>query len=194
MNKLESLNEITQGLNEEKLSRFEKKYGNLVFSNFREILLKYNVVKPRLTYFKNRAIEFNLNYLLGFSEKKYEDFLDYYKSYITRIPNDMLVIGSVDGGDLLCMDNKSGEIYYWFHEANDWGLEGNKEYPTRVSSSLNSFLDSLIASELPTKEELERAQKEGKRVSISSIGLELLNKDRAKRGLPPLTMEEALNQ
>lgn len=194
MNKLESINSVNIILNEQRLTTFQKVYGSLVHDDFREILINYNVAKPKLTYFKdkNLNVEFNLNCLLGFSEKEFQDFPSCYKIYLTRIPDEMLAIGSVDGGDLLCMHNESGEIYYWFHEENDWGIDGNHKYPIKVSSSLNDYLDLLVASELPTEEEIERAKKEGKRISITPIGLELLNKDRATRGLAPLTMKEAL--
>lgn len=159
MNRLESLNNVDKALNEERVNLFEQDYKHPVYSNFKEVLLNYNVAKPKFTYFKNQSIEFNLNYLLGFSDNGHQDFLQYYKSYLTRIPNNMLAIGSVDGGDLLCMDNDSGEIYYWCHEENDWGLEGNAKYPTKVGSSLNNYIESLIATDAPTKEELDRAKK-----------------------------------
>lgn len=189
MNTLTSLNSISQMVNEEKLSVFEKEYGHIIHHDFREILLNYNVAKPKLTYFKNKGVEFNLNYLLGFSENKAEDFLDYYQSYLTRIPDSMLAIGSVDGGDLLCLDNNSGEIYYWFHEENDWGLEGNIEYPTKVSSSLNAYLESLIASETPTKEEIAKAVATST-ITITPQSVKIRNEQRAKQGLPSLTIEE----
>lgn len=194
MNNIESLNIVDELSNEKKVNLFETEYGKKIHQSFREILVKYNVAKPRLTYYKDKisSIEFNLNYLFGFSEKEYQDFSSCYEIYLERIPDSMLAIGSVDGGDLLCMDNDSGEIYYWFHEEHDWGLEGNHQYPIKVSSSLENYLDMLVVSELPTKEEIEIAKKEGRRISITPIGLDLLNKDRATRGLAPLTMEEAL--
>ena len=76
---------------------------------------------------RKKKLNFNLAYLLGFSNKEFENFKSVYTIYLKRMPENMLPIGIIDGGDLLCMDNKTGEVYYWFHEEDDWGFEGNKK-------------------------------------------------------------------
>lgn len=193
MNKLISLDRVDRGSNKEKLLSFENNFQLTINNVFADILINYNVAKPRLSFFKNNnGLEFNLNYFFGFSDDKLKDFTETYKSYLTRMPEEMIPLGAIDGGDLLCLNNETGEVYYWFHEENDWGLEGNTKYPTKVGLSLGDFLEALVPLEKPTDQEIERAKKEGQRLSISPIGLELLNKDRAKRGLPPLSMEEAM--
>ena len=98
-------------------------------------------------------------------------------------------IASVDGGDWLCINKITGKVYYWFHEENDWGLEGNNKYPTLVSENLNDFIEKLTPTPLPTKEEIKRAIASGK-VTITPKSVELKNAMRAKEGLPPLTFEE----
>jgi len=101
----------------------------------------------------------------------------------------LMPIASVDGGDWLCINKITGKVYYWFHEENDWGLEGNNKYPTLVSENLNDFIAKLTPTPLPTKEEIKRAIASGK-VTITPKYVELRNAMRAKEGLPPLTFEE----
>lgn len=83
----------------------------------------------------------------------------------------------------------NGYVYYWFHEEDDWGLEGNQKYPTLVSSDLNEFIEKLTFAPLPTQEEIARVMAHGK-VTLTPKGVELRNAMRAKEGLPPLSMEE----
>jgi hypothetical protein len=193
MNKLNSLYKVNESSNLMKIREFELSTNVIIHPDFKEILVNYNVAKPTYTYYNKHKLAFNLNFLLGFSEKEFEDLRSVYSIYLTRMPANMLPIGNVDAGDLLCIDNLDGTIYYWFHEEDDWGLTGNKKYPTKVGENLFNFLDTLSqVSDFPTKEEIENAKKEGGRISITPLGLELLNKDRVKRGLQPLTIEEAL--
>lgn len=70
INLLESLNSVNKDLNQEKLQSFEKEYKHTVSEDFREIRLNYNGAKPRLSCYKYQSVEFNLNYLFGFSERK----------------------------------------------------------------------------------------------------------------------------
>lgn len=193
MNNLTALRPISSEKTNVKTDEFENKYKFKLKNEFKHIL-NFNICKPQKTLFKNEKLQINLNYFFGFSEKEYEDLFQNYETYLGRMPENLFPIGSIDGGDILCMDKDTGEIYYWFHEEDDWGLEGVTNLPTKIASSVNEYLDLLILNELPSLEKLEKAKKEGKINSISPIGLQLLNNDRQKRGLPPLTMEEALNQ
>ena len=167
MNKLNSLNKVDKLSNEKTLKQLELNSKFSIYPDFKKILINYNAAKPLYTYYKKNKLNFNLAYLLGFSNKEFENFKSVYTIYLKRMPENMLPIGIIDGGDLLCMDNKTGEVYYWFHEEDDWGFEGNKKYPTKVGDSLKKFLDFLIPSEKPTKEELERVEKEGKTIHTS---------------------------
>ena len=81
-------------------------------------------------------------------------------------------IAIVDGGDLLCMHKNTGCIYYWFHEEDDWGLEGNQKYPAQVGTDLNSFIDNLTTSPQPTQEEIRQVMKHGS-VTITPKAVEL---------------------
>ncbi|WP_128331661.1 SMI1/KNR4 family protein [Apibacter sp. HY039] len=167
MNKLNSLNKVDKSTNEKILKQLELDLGFIIYSDFKEVLINYNVAKPLYSYYKKDKIIFNLDYLLGFSSKEFEDFKSVYNIYLRRMPENMIPIGIIDGADLLCMDNKTGGIYYWFHEEDDWGLEGNEKYPAQVGNSLQELLELLILNEKPTKEELDKVEKEGKTIYTS---------------------------
>lgn len=149
--------------------------------------------KPKYTYFKKEKLEFNLNYLLGISDNEYRDIFSVFNTFEGRMPDELFPIGKIDGGDLLCINKTNDSIYYWFHEEDDWGMEGITKWPTKIASNINEYLDNLIASEEPTEEELERVKKDGKIKKLIPFALKLMNDSREKKGLPPLTMEEALN-
>lgn len=139
MNKLNSLNKVDKLSNEKTLKQLELNSKFSIYPDFKKILINYNAAKPLYTYYKKNKLNFNLAYLLGFSNKEFENFKSIYTIYLKRMPENMLPIGIIDGDDLLCMDNKTGEVYYWFHEEDDWGFEGNKKYPTKVGDSLKNF-------------------------------------------------------
>ena len=186
MNILESLNTIDSDKNESNLLNIQKNIGFKIPASFAELLTEYNVAKPKLTYFKKSNIKFDVNYFFGFSEKIEQDFLYNYTAYLGRIPQELFPIASVDGGNLLCMDKNKESIFYWFHEKNDWGLEGNKERPTNVSGELNDFIQFLIEPEYPTELNIKLAKKQAKVTKTTPLALKFKNAARAKQGLPPL--------
>jgi len=190
MNTLESINTVDVKKNKENFSNLQKSIGFRIPNSFSSLLIEYSIVKPKLTLFKKNSIEFDVDYFFGFSEKNYEDFFNNYNSYLGRMPQELFPIASVDGGDLLCMDRKNGSIFYWFHEKDDWGLEENKERPAKVAENLNDFFKFLIESESPTELEIELAKKQAKIVKTTPIALKFKNEARAKKGLPPLKMED----
>ena len=190
MNKITSLNKVAVRSNRNKIKKFESEKGIVIHHDLRNLLLNYNMAKPQLTYYCKNGISFNIDYFFGFSSTEYTDFLCNCKNYRTRIPAEMLPLACVNGSDLLCIDNKSGCIYYWFHETDDWGLEGNRKMPVKVSENIASLLELLSAPKQPTKEEMEQAKKLCKAVYMSPKGLELLNEDRKKNGLPVLELAE----
>jgi hypothetical protein len=168
MNILKSINKVEREENLKKFEQFQSKLYFEINQNIKEILINYNVAEPLRTFYKKEKVEFNLNYLFGFSEKDYEDFINNYETYLQRMPKEIYTIGNIDGSDLLCINKITGEVYYWFHEEDDWGLEDNKKYPTKIGNNLNELLESLIESVEPTKEEIERAKREGKTLHTSN--------------------------
>ena len=90
------------------------------------------------------------------------------------------------------MEKSGNAIYFWDHELNDWGLEGYELWPVKVGENLKSFIKELSDENLPSDAEIALAKKDGKVTFVSPIGLQLLNKEREKSGLPPLSMKEVL--
>lgn len=192
MNTLESLNKIDIKKNIENFSILQREIDFKIPGAFSNFLQNHSVVKPKLSFFKKENIKFYINYFFGFSENKYQDFFHNYSAYFNRMPPELFPIASVDGGNLLCMDKEDGSIYYWFHEENDWGLEENKERPLKIASNLNELIEVLIESENPTVLEIELAKKQAKIIKTTPLALKFKNEARAKKGLPPLTMEDFL--
>jgi len=190
MNTLLSLNTVDLQKNENNLLNIQKNIGFKIPVSFSKLLTKYNVAKPKLTLFKKNNIKFDVNYFFGFSEKSDQDFFHNYNTYLGRMPQELFPIASVNGGDLLCMDKNNENIYYWFHEKDDWGLEGNNERPVKVADNLNDFIEFLIESDSPTELEIELAKKQAKVTKTTPIALKFKNEARAKKGLPPLKIED----
>lgn len=188
MNKLISIENIAD-INS-KINDFEKEKGINLSDIHKKNLLVYNVSKPQRSYYKTADIEFEVIYFLGFSEDKYRSISHVYDALSGRIPNGMLPIADAGGGNFICMSISDGSIYYWSHEINDWGLEDNEEYPSKIANNINDFLEYLRPSVEPSKELIEKVKKEGKVKKITPIALKFKNEARAKKGLPPLTMND----
>ncbi len=133
MNKLITLQAFNGDI-ERKVLETEKELGISLHLDYKNIVLNYNVSKPRNNFYKKDKVIFTLDYFFGFSTNKYEDFQENYKTYKGRMSEDLYPIGSVDGGDLLCINKTSGKVYYWFHEEDDWGLRSGQ--PSGRSSIL----------------------------------------------------------
>ena len=189
MNVIHVLEPLASNAMAKKINELEHTLGTVLPSHFKDFLMQNNVCKPHKNHYKDKETEFTINYFLGFSENKNDDIIATYNDYEGRIPEELIPIANVDGGDWLCINKITGKVYYWFHEENDWGLEGNDKYPTLVSENLNDFIEKLTPTPLPTKEEIKRAIASGK-VTITPKSVELKNAMRAKEGLPPLTFEE----
>lgn len=189
MTKLVTLLELDKQVLTEKIKDFELKYHLELPISFKQLILAYNVCKPVKTFYKKNNLEFNLNYFFGISEDKYQSLSENYDTYVNRMPDEIFPVGSVDGGDLLCMNKKSDEVYYWFHETDDWGLQGVDKWPNKVAESIEEFINQLILPELPSRQEIEIAKKNS-RVKITPISVKIKNEQREKQGLPPLSFEE----
>ncbi|MGC5746571.1 SMI1/KNR4 family protein [Chryseobacterium sp. NFX27] len=189
MAKIITLVELDKNIIAEKINAFEAEYNFKLHFDLKELILDYNVCKPIKTFYKNNKVQFNLNYFFGISDDKFQSLSENYYTYTNRMPDELFPIGSVDGGDLLCMHKKTGEIYYWFHEQDDWGLEGIDHWPIKVANHLEEYINDLILPELPTQQEIEIAKKNSK-VKITPISVKIKNEQREKQGLPPLSFEE----
>ncbi|MGK6341271.1 SMI1/KNR4 family protein [Chryseobacterium sp. DT-3] len=189
MTKIITLVKLDKDVVVEKVKDFELKYQFKLPVSFRRLILEYNVCKPMKTFYKKNNVQFNLNYFFGISEDQYQSLSENYDTYINRMPDELFPIGSVDGGDLLCLNKNTEEVYYWFHKKDDWGLEGVYHWPVLVAASIDEYINELILPELPTQQEIEIAKKNSK-VKITSISVKIKNEQREKQGLPPLSFEE----
>ena len=84
----------------------------------------------------DRTVEIDSFYGLYDDENNIENKIRFYKDIL---PDDLLPIGDLPGGDLVCLGtkgNKLGKIYFWFHE-----LEG--ENTVFMSESFETFILSF---------------------------------------------------
>lgn len=95
MNKLNSLNKVDKLSNEKALKQLELNLKLSIYPDFKKILINYNAAKPLYTYYKKNKLNFNLEYLLGFSNKEFENFKSVYTIYLKRVPENMIPIGSI---------------------------------------------------------------------------------------------------
>ena len=190
MSILKSLYRVDTDRNRKYFINLQNKLDFRIPTSFSDLLVKYNIPTPELTFFRKDTISFNIEYFFGFSIDENEDFFSNYRAYLNRIPQELFPIASVDGGDLLCMNKENEAIYYWFHEKDDWGLEGNEERPVKVADSLKELLEILIKPEGPTQSEIDAVKKQAKITKTTPTALKFKNEARAKKGLPPLTMDD----
>lgn len=189
MNKLNSLHHTDKATNRKKMLAFQEKYFHIP-KDFSALLINFTVAKPIKNDYSKGTIHILINYFFGFSENRNEDFEYNVQLYETRMPNDLFPIANVDGGDLLCMHKQTGELYYWFHEEDDWGINGVDKMPEKIAHSLDELLGEMRLAVQPTTAEIERAKKEGKIKKLTPFALKLINETRLKKGLPALTMKE----
>ena len=120
MNILRTSESLPSEVVEAKIKVLEQAINTVLPASLKALLMQYNVCKPHRNHYKNKKTEFTINKFLGFSANRYDDISTTYDTFIGRMPEELLPIASVDGGDLLCMNKETGYVYYWFHEEDDW--------------------------------------------------------------------------
>ncbi|MCM2604220.1 SMI1/KNR4 family protein [Rossellomorea marisflavi] len=76
--------------------------------------------------------EFELDSIFGL-HPDVNNLIEQIKSYQGIIPEHVFPIADLPGGDLVCMDKKTGSVYFWFHDR-----EGNKM--SKVFDSFREFI------------------------------------------------------
>ncbi|MGL5680457.1 MAG: SMI1/KNR4 family protein [Plesiomonas shigelloides] len=59
--------------------------------------------------------------------------------YKGQVPDDFIVIGGSVGGNQICISRSSGDVYFWFHEA-----EFDDECMFEISKCIDDFIYGLI--------------------------------------------------
>ena len=116
MNVIHVLEPLASNAMAEKINELEHTIGSVLPSHFKDLLMQNNVCKPHKNHYKDKETEFTINYFLGFSENKNDDIIATYNDYEGRMPEELMPIASVDGGDWLCINKITGKVYYWFHK------------------------------------------------------------------------------
>ncbi len=127
-------------LNEDDISKFERKYNLNLPIEYRKHLLSFNggYCEPSCFYFKDRNIAYRLlsafQPLTSTSHIHYffaikancvydlEEEIQTFKINNKRMPNRMLPIACDDGGNLICIScngKDKGYVYFWDHEREE---------------------------------------------------------------------------
>lgn len=69
--------------------------------------------------------EFELDSIFGLHPDE-NNLIEQIESYRDIIPEHVFPIADLPGGDLVCMDKKTGSVYFWFHERE--GIKINKVF------------------------------------------------------------------
>ena len=114
-------------------------------------LLKSNGGYPKPNKFKviidGKEINDLVDRFLGIHSEEYDNLYDFYETYKTRIPENLLPIAHDPGGNLLCISFRGeylGKIYFWDHEnevEENCIPDFNNVY--LISQNFDSFLENL---------------------------------------------------
>lgn len=86
------------------------------------------------------------------------------ESYEDRIPREVFPIAETHDGDLVCLDTRTGGVYYWYHEGEylavnnmkeDEGLDDYRENMEEISANFEEFLLGLERSRNYSEEDEE---------------------------------------
>ena len=105
---------------------------------YREFLKTFNVGIPAPNQIETPEITASVVRFYGVSDNEIEDLLQTNDVYSGRLPENVLAIAEAAGGNLICLDLKTGEVYWWDHEEE------------AVEDELQSFeIMYLLASSFP---------------------------------------------
>ncbi|MDE6722632.1 MAG: SMI1/KNR4 family protein [Eubacterium sp.] len=114
----------------------KNKFDDAVFSAYKYFLLNYgNCYIKDDYYFETSDSSFNIK------QEKFEidtffnleNIKKYALDYSDIIQNGFLPIAEIVGGDLVCIEKNTGEIWFWFHDVS-------KDNFLKVSNSFGEFI------------------------------------------------------
>lgn len=118
-----------------KYLRLLKKYnGGVFFENGAKYAISNNIPNISLGYI-------DVIFLYGLSDDD-NGLLYRINMYASNIPSEYYPLGESSGGDQICINKKTGEIYFWWHEAPT-----DPESLYFLSKNIESFIDGLTPIE-----------------------------------------------
>ncbi|MFV8847337.1 SMI1/KNR4 family protein [Serratia fonticola] len=123
------------GIFPKKYLKLLKKYtGGIFFENGAKYAIDTNIPNISLGYI-------DVIFLYGISDD--DNGLAYrINMYSSNIPSEYYPLGESSGGDQVCINKKTGEIFFWWHEA-----QTDSESLYFLSSNIESFIDGLTPIE-----------------------------------------------
>ncbi|TKG87913.1 SMI1/KNR4 family protein [Puteibacter caeruleilacunae] len=137
----------------DQIENVELKFGINFPDEYKSHLLKFNGgrCKPNKFSFNENGKTTNsiLDWFLAIHDGKYDNLIRYYNRYKReekRLPDPIFPIAHDPGGNLICMSEKDGKVYFWDHEKEvNYLVEDDDNYSNLflISNSFEEFLDAL---------------------------------------------------
>ncbi|HEX5748537.1 MAG TPA: SMI1/KNR4 family protein [Archangium sp.] len=136
-----------------RIQEVERFIGSELPEPYKRFLLKHNGGTPKPCEFLFRSKDKPprpalLSWFLAIHDGPYENFLEHFKDFKGRIPDDTVAIARDPGGDLILIglrDPLRGKIFFWTKKLES--LDGSPTPPEllhEVADDFDSFLNSLF--------------------------------------------------
>jgi hypothetical protein len=131
-------------LDESKIVAIENKLRARLPHDYRAFLLSNNVAVPEQNEYVIPQVTTSVSTFFGVSDDENDDLVAEYDMFESRVPTNVLPIAAAGGGNLICLELKSGSIFFWDHEQ-----EANEDEPVNfdnmsfLASSFTEFLEKL---------------------------------------------------
>lgn len=145
---------MTEGnppVTESEIRRFESVTHRVFPESYRDFLKAHNGGCPDTNSYatSNRETEGEIRLFLGITETEYKGLSQYFLAYRERMPPEYFPIAYDSGGNLLCLRETDGHVFYWNH---DWEAEDG-ESPTYenlhlIAPDFKTFLQMLKPIEI----------------------------------------------
>jgi len=134
-------------ISEDQLLELEDSLGKVLPKEYKDFLLRSNGGRPNPNTFKtkNDEHETDIQFFFGITEGTY-NILDKHLLLESRLGPGRLAIANDSLGSHITIDLKSGEIYFFDHETEEFHL---------VSETIDKFINSLYALDEDIKEVYE---------------------------------------
>jgi hypothetical protein len=126
---------------EKDIDQFERAIGIVFPATYRQFLKEFNVANPERNVINSNGVTVSISEFFGKSDTKIYDIVSMHEAYNVRMPDDVFPIAVAGGGNMFCLQDKTGAVFLWDHEEE----AGEDEIPsydnmTLLTPDFSSFL------------------------------------------------------
>jgi len=112
--------------------------------DYREFLMGHNVAIPQRNIITKGTLTASITEFFGLCKSENSDILEVSNTFYNRVPVTVLPIARAEGGNLICLEKNTGQIFFWDHEeeAED-GHEPTYGNMLMLASSFTEFLEQI---------------------------------------------------